>query len=97
MALAVDPVDRPPAPGIFDPPPRELITGDKAATPREVASYVAWRVVDPDRFLRSAGTLDAAEARLNERVAAALSHAFGSRDLATIASNDPHRPGRLIC
>ena len=73
---------------VFDPPPRELITGDKRNL--EVASYVAWRVVDPDRFLRSAGTLDAAEARLNERVAAALSHAFGSRDLATIASNDPN-------
>jgi membrane protease subunit HflC len=46
-------------------------------------------VVDPETFLRSAGTLDAAEARLNERVAAALSHAFGSRDLASLASVDP--------
>src|SRR5579871_428077 len=72
---------------VFDPPPRELITGDKRNL--EVASYVAWRVVDPDKFIRSAGTLDAAEARLNERVSAALSHAFGSRDLASIASNDP--------
>lgn len=72
---------------VFDPPPRELITGDKRNL--EVASYVAWRVVDPETFLRSAGTLDAAEARLNERVSAALSHAFGSRDLATIASGDP--------
>jgi membrane protease subunit HflC len=71
---------------VFDPPPRELITGDKRNL--EVASYVAWRVVDPEKFLRSAGTLDAAEARLNERVAAALSHAFGSRDLATIASDN---------
>jgi membrane protease subunit HflC len=72
---------------VFDPPPRELITGDKRNL--EVASYVAWRVVDPEKFLRSAGTLDAAEARLNERVSAALSHAFGSRELASIASNDP--------
>ncbi len=71
---------------VFDPPPRELITGDKRNL--EVASYVAWRVVDPEKFLRSAGTLDAAEARLNERVAAALSHAFGSRDLASVASVD---------
>ena len=38
---------------VFDPPPRELITGDKRNL--EVASYVAWRVVDPEKFLRSAG------------------------------------------
>lgn len=72
---------------VFDPPPRELITGDKRNL--EVASYVAWRVVDPEVFLRSAGTPDAAEARLGERVSAALSHAFGSRELAMIASVDP--------
>jgi membrane protease subunit HflC len=72
---------------VFDPPPRELITGDKRNL--EVASYVAWRVVDPEAFLRSAGTLDAAEARLGERISAALSHAFGSRELAAIASVDP--------
>lgn len=71
---------------VFDPAPRELITGDKRNL--EVASYVAWRVVDPEAFLRSAGTPDAAEARLGERVAAALSHAFGSRDLASVASVD---------
>ena len=77
---------------VFDPPPRELITGDKRNL--EVASYVAWRVVEPETFLRSAGTLDVAEARLSERVAAALSHAFGSRDLATIASNG--NPAHLV-
>ena len=72
---------------VFDPPAREMITGDKRNL--EVASYVAWRVADPGRFLRSAGTLEAAEARIEERVAAALSDAIGRRDLAALASTDP--------
>src|SRR3954451_16623976 len=51
---------------VFDPPPREVLTGDKRNL--EVAGYVVWRVGDPARFLRAAATLGAAEARLNERV-----------------------------
>jgi membrane protease subunit HflC len=84
---------------VFDPPPREMITKDKRNL--EVASYVAWRVVEPDRFLRSAGSLDVAESRLNERVSAALSHALGTRELASLASTDPNhgagRGGRSWC
>ncbi len=72
---------------VFDPPPRELMTGDKRNL--EVASYVAWRVVDPGRFLRSAGSVEVAEARLNERASAALSHALGTRGLVSVASTDP--------
>ena len=73
---------------VFDPPPREVITGDKRNL--EVTSYVAWRVADPSRFVQAAGTLDAAEARLSERVAAALSDAIGRRDLNALASVDPN-------
>lgn len=72
---------------VFDPPSREVLTGDKRNL--EVASYVVWRVGDPLRFLRSAATHDAAEARLNERVSAALSNAIGRRELAAMASTDP--------
>ncbi|MEO6807681.1 MAG: SPFH domain-containing protein, partial [Isosphaeraceae bacterium] len=72
---------------VFDPPPRETITGDKRNL--EVASYVVWRVADPERFLRSAVTPESAEARLEERVAAALNNAVGRRDLASLASTDP--------
>lgn len=72
---------------VFDPPPRELLTGDKRNL--EVASYVVWKVRDPVRFLQSAETLDAAEARLNERVSAALSSAVGLRELSALASTDP--------
>jgi membrane protease subunit HflC len=71
---------------VFDPPPREVLTGDKRNL--EVASYVVWRVREPVRFLRSAATLEAAEARLSERVAAALSGAIGVRELAALASTD---------
>src|SRR6476660_4547534 len=44
---------------VFDPPSREMITGDKKNL--EVSSYVVWRVGDPSRFIRSAGVLDVAE------------------------------------
>lgn len=71
----------------FDPPPREVITGDKKNL--EVAGLVAWRVADPVAFLRSAGTNEAAEARLEERVASALSDAIGRRELASLATTDP--------
>src|SRR4051794_26717699 len=72
---------------VFDPPPREVLTGDKRNL--DVASYVVWRVGDPLRFLRSAATLDAAEARLNERISAALSNAIGRVELTALASTDP--------
>lgn len=72
---------------VFDPPSREMLTGDKRNL--EVASYVVWKVREPVRFLQSAETLDAAEARLNERVSAALSSAVGLRELAALASTDP--------
>ena len=74
----------------FDPPPREVITGDKRNL--EVASYLIYRVADPVQFVRGSGSLDQAEARLSERVSAALSDAMGRRDLATLATTDPaHR------
>lgn len=72
---------------VFDPAPREVITADKRNL--EVAGYVVWRVTDPLRFVRSAATVESAEARLDERVAAALSDAIGRRELAALASTDP--------
>jgi membrane protease subunit HflC len=72
---------------VSDPPPREVISVDKKNL--EVASYVVWRVADPERFLRSVGTLEAAALRLDERIAASLSDAIGSRTLDSLASTDP--------
>jgi membrane protease subunit HflC len=71
---------------VFDPPPREVITGDKRNL--EVAPYVVWRVADPVAFVRGSGSHELAEARLNERVSAGLSDAIGRRELAGLASTD---------
>jgi membrane protease subunit HflC len=71
---------------VSDPPSREVITGDKKNL--DISCYVVWRVADPLRFIRSAGTLDAASRRLDERIAAALSDAVGSRTLDSLASTD---------
>ncbi len=73
----------------LDPPPREVITGDKRNL--EVASYLIYRVADPVQFVRGSGSLEHAEARLSERVAAALSDAIGRHDLAALAATDPAR------
>jgi membrane protease subunit HflC len=74
---------------VFEPSPREVITGDKRNL--EVASYVVWQVAEPVLFLRASGTHELAEARLYERVSASLSDAIGRRDLAALASADPKR------
>jgi membrane protease subunit HflC len=74
---------------VFDPPSREVITGDKRNL--EVSSYVVWKVNDPARFVRSVGSDEAAEGRLSERVSAALSDAIGRRELAALASTDTKR------
>jgi membrane protease subunit HflC len=71
---------------VSDPPAREMITGDKRNL--DVSSFVVWRVAEPERFVRSAGTLERAEARLEERISAALSNAIGRRPLAALASTD---------
>ena len=74
---------------VFEPPPREVITGDKRNL--EIAAFVVWRVADPVLFVRAAGGADMAEARLHERVAASVSDAVGRRDLEALASTEPGR------
>jgi len=74
---------------VSEPPPREVITGDKRNL--ELGAFIVWRVADPVLFLRAAGGAEMAEARLYERVAAALSDAVGRRDLEALASTDPRR------
>jgi membrane protease subunit HflC len=73
---------------VADLPAREVITEDKKNL--ETAAFVVWRVVDAARFLRAAGSHETAAARLEERVAAALSDAVGVRPLDALASTDPH-------
>ncbi|GIW88927.1 MAG: hypothetical protein K6U89_19430 [Chloroflexi bacterium] len=64
-----------------DSAPRELLSADKKDL--EIWPFFAWRVIDPTRFLRAAGTLQAAEARLDERLAAALAAAVAQTPFAT--------------
>jgi membrane protease subunit HflC len=71
---------------VFDPPARESLTGDKRNL--EVSPYVVWRVADPERYVRAAGSREAVEARLSERIASALSAAIGRRELSALASTE---------
>ena len=72
---------------VFDAPTRETITADKRNF--EVAATVAWRVVDPSRFLQASGSREAAEARIGERVSSALSDTIGRNPSTALASTDP--------
>lgn len=74
---------------LTDLPPREVITRDKKNL--ETTAYVIWRVGDPALFLRAAGSPEAAAARLEERVAAALSDAIGRQPIDALASTDPEQ------
>jgi membrane protease subunit HflC len=73
----------------YDPAPREVITADKRNL--EVESYLVYRVADPLLFVRGAGSIEQAEARLGERASAALSDAIGRRDLAAMATIESAR------
>jgi len=71
----------------FEPPTREVMTRDK--TNLDVAALVAWQVEDPIAFIQAAGSTEAVETRLEERIASALSNAIGRRELASLATTDP--------
>lgn len=76
---------------VVDPPAREVITADKKNL--EVASVLVWQVTDPQRFLRAAGTLEAAASRLEERTAASLAAAVGRRAMDRLVTTDPGPSG----
>jgi membrane protease subunit HflC len=64
------------------PPPREMLTRDKKNL--EVAWYVAWKIADVDRFLRSVRTVPDASARLEDMAASVLAAELGGRDLGEL-------------
>jgi modulator of FtsH protease HflC len=64
------------------PPPREMLTRDKKNL--EVAWYVAWKIADVDRFLRSVRTMPDASARLEDMAASVLAAELGGRDLGEL-------------
>jgi membrane protease subunit HflC len=64
------------------PPPREMLTRDKKNL--EVAWYLAWKIVDVDRFLRAVRTFPDASARLEDMAASVLAAELGGRDLGEL-------------
>ncbi len=64
------------------PPPREMLTRDKKNL--EVAWYVAWKIADVNRFLRSVRTIPDASARLEDMAASVLAAELGGRDLGEL-------------
>ncbi len=71
-----------------DEPPKEYLTEDKKNI--EVASYVCWRIKDPQVFLERIGTRrEDAEARLSSVVLAELGTALGSYELKDLLSTNP--------
>lgn len=64
------------------PPPREMLTRDKKNL--EIAWYVAWKLDDVDRFLRSVRTIADASARLEDMAASVLAAELGGRDLGDL-------------
>lgn len=66
------------------PPPREMLTKDKKNL--EVAWFVAWKIADVDRFLRSVRTIPDASARLEDMSASVLAAELGGRDLTDLVS-----------
>ena len=72
---------------IYNPRPSEFLTRDKKNL--VIESYVAWRILDPQRFVETVGDATAAEMRLHDIVWSALAAALGGRDLETLVSNAP--------
>ena len=64
------------------PPPREMLTRDKKNL--EVAWYVAWKIADVDRFLRSVRTIPDASARLEDMAASVLASELVRHDLTDL-------------
>jgi membrane protease subunit HflC len=80
---------------VFDLPTAEVPTHDPAAqtidTMLTLDAYVCWRIADKngvDRFLRTVGTPEQAQAILGQRVSSELGAAISKRKLADLFSTD---------
>jgi membrane protease subunit HflC len=69
---------------IYNPRPSEFLTRDKKNL--VVENYVAWRIEDPDRFIRTVGDPTAAEMRLHDIIWSGLSASIGARDIDSLIS-----------
>ncbi|MGD1103972.1 MAG: protease modulator HflC [Terriglobia bacterium] len=69
---------------VYNPRPSEFLTRDKKNL--VIENYVAWRIDDPDRFVKSVGDTDSAEMRLHDIIWSGLSAALGTLDLESLVS-----------
>jgi membrane protease subunit HflC len=69
---------------VYDPRPSEFLTRDKKNL--VIENYVAWRIEDPDRFVKSVGDTASAEMRLHDIIWSGLSAALGTLDLESLVS-----------
>jgi membrane protease subunit HflC len=69
---------------IYNPRPAEFLTRDKKNL--VIENYVAWRIEDPDRFVKSVGDTASAEMRLHDIIWSGLSAALGTLDLESLVS-----------
>jgi membrane protease subunit HflC len=69
---------------IYNPRPSEFLTRDKKNL--VVENYVAWRIEDPNRFVRTVGDPAAAEMRLHDIIWSGLSASVGNREIDSLIS-----------
>ena len=69
---------------VYNPRPSEFLTRDKKNL--VIENYVAWRIDDPDRFVKSVGDTASAEMRLHDIIWSGLSAALGTLDLESLVS-----------
>ena len=74
---------------IYNPRPSEFLTRDKKNL--VIENYVAWRIDDPGRFVRTVGETTAAEMRLHDIIWSGLSAQLGSADLDSMVSASPEK------
>jgi len=69
---------------VYDPRPSEFLTRDKKNL--VIENYVAWRIEDPDLFVKGVGDTASAEMRLHDIIWSGLSAALGTVDLESLVS-----------
>jgi membrane protease subunit HflC len=69
---------------VYNPRPSEFLTRDKKNL--VIENYVAWRIEDPERFVKSVGDTSSAEMRLHDIIWSGLSAALGTLDLESLVS-----------
>ena len=69
---------------VYNPRPSEFLTRDKKNL--VIENYVAWRIEDPERFVKSVGDTASAEMRLHDIIWSGLSAALGRLDLESLLS-----------